>query len=405
MAGQGRRRWAWTWRLMLVGLTLLAASACQPLGARGDPIRVGLIAPLSGGLSSSGEAIQRGMLLAMDEVNQSGGVLNRPLELVTRDVGNDPAAGEAALRELVAQRQIVAVFGGIYSPVMLGALDAVHELETPLINPWGSMTAITSNGRDPNYAFRVSLSDEHADEFLARYALEIIGARRPGIIADTTSWGEANAAGLAAWLTMLGATPAGVERFDQGETNMTRQLERLRAAGADGLLMVANAPEGAAIVRGMVTMGWQAPVISHWGISGGQFVMLAGVEYAEGVHTIQTFSFSGERSPRAEAVLKAYHARFGTRRVEEAPAQVGVAHGYDGVHLLARAIRQAGTTEGPRVREALERLEPYDGLVKRYDPAFTPERHDALLASDYLMAVWRGGYLVPAPRSRLDPGR
>jgi branched-chain amino acid transport system substrate-binding protein len=102
-------------------------------------------------------------------------------------------------------------------------------------------------------------------------------------------------------------------------------------------------------------------------------------------------------------VLDAYHKRFGTRRVEEVQAPVGVAHGYDGAHLLARAIRQAGTAEGPAVRAALEQLPPYDGLVKRYEPAFTPTNHDALRAEDYLMAVWRDGRLVPADLPRISP--
>ena len=385
-----------------VGITLLLLLVgCGAGASGGPPVMVGLIAPMTGGLAVSGEAIQRGMLLAMDEVNQDGGVLGRPLQLAVRDVQNDPQDGVAALRSLVEQEGIVAVFGGIFSPVMIGQLDAVHELQIPLINPWGSVTTITKNGRDPNYAFRVSLSDESADEFLVRYALEVLGVHRPGIIADTTSWGDSNINGLSDWLTRLDTDPAGIERFDQGDNNMNAQLARLRDAGADSLLMVANAPEGAAIVRGMATFGWNVPVVGHWGISGGRFVELAGVENSEGVFTVQTYSFFGPLSPRGEEVLQAYHDRYDTRRTEDVLAPVGVVHGYDGVHLLARAIQKAGTVEGPAVREALENLDPYDGVIKRYAPAFTAEQHDALATSDYLMAVWKGNRLVPAPEARL----
>lgn len=387
------------WIRGLLCLTIL--TACQPAKPTGAPIKIGLIAPLSGPLAASGEAIQRGMLVAINEVNREGGALGRPLAVVARDIQNDKAAGVEALRELVREHSIVTVFGGIYSPVMLAQLDAIHELRIPLINPWGSVTAITKNGRNPNYAFRVSVSDEYADEFLARYVLEVVGARRPAIIADTTAWGDSNVAGLTEWLARLGAVPAGIERFDQGDTNMSRQLNRLQTAGADALLMVANAPEGAAIARGMATLGWRVPVVSHWGISGGRFVELAGVENADGVLTLQTYSFWGPLSAKGEAVLRAYHARFGTRRVEEVLAPVGVAHGYDGIHLLAQAIKQAGSTEGPKVRGSLERLQPYDGLVKRYAPPFTPERHDALQAEDYMMAVWKSGRLAPAPKPHI----
>jgi len=146
---------------------------------------------------------------------------------------------------------------------------------------------------------------------------------------------------------------------------------------------------------------WKIPVISHWGISGGEFVPLAGVENAEGVFTLQTYSFLGTQSALGERVIKNYHRRFQTRTAAEIRAPVGVAHGYDGVHLLALAIRQAASSDGPKVRAALENLGAYDGLVKRYAPAFTPERHDALIAADYLMAVWRNGQLLPAPQPRL----
>jgi branched-chain amino acid transport system substrate-binding protein len=156
-------------------------------------------------------------------------------------------------------------------------------------------------------------------------------------------------------------------------------------------------------VRGLATLGWKTPVVSHWGISAGPFVELAGVDHAEGVLVLQTYSFFGPLPAKGKAVLQAYHQRFKTRRVEEIPAPVGVAHGYDGMHLLVRAIRQARTTEGPRIRDALEHLDEYQGLIKHYAPAFTPERHDALLAADYLMTVWQSGRLVPAPHPRLGP--
>jgi branched-chain amino acid transport system substrate-binding protein len=375
---------------------------CGLLAPRSTPIRVGLIAPLSGGSGASGEAVQRGLLLAIDEVNAEGGVLGRPLEVVVRDVPNDPELGVRALRELVREHGIIAVFGGIFSPVMLAQLDLVHELRLPLFSTWGSVTAITHNGRSPNYAFRVSVSDEDADEFLARYA-QRIGVGRPGILADTTVWGDSNAAGLADWLVRLGSRPVGTERFGQGDVNMTAQLARLRAAGADGLLMVANAPEGGAIVRGMATLGWSAPVISHWGISGGQFVERAGVDYAEGILTLQTYSFFEPPTSKGQAVARAYHARFGTRYTDEIAAPSGVADGYDALHLLARAVRDAGTTDGARVRDALERLGPYEGLIKDYDRPFTPERHDALGPEDYLMATWQDGRLMLAEPSRPEP--
>jgi branched-chain amino acid transport system substrate-binding protein len=383
---------------VLLGLLLMS---CTGSHEAETSIKVGLIAPLSGYLAPSGEAIQRGMLLAIDEVNRDGGVLGRPLALAMEDVENDPLAGVAALQALVQRERIVAVFTGTFSPVILAQLDLIHALQIPLISPLGSVTSITRNGRVPNYAFRTAMCDDDANEFMVRYTLAVVGARRPGIIADTTAWGDSNVDGLSDWLERLAHPAVGIERYGQGETTMRHQLARLRTAGADALLLVANAPEAAAIIRGMVTLGWKVPVVSHSGTSIGRFVELTGIANTDGVLTLQTFSFFGPLSPKAEAVLRAYHARFGTRRVDEIGVSIAVASSYDGIHLLARAIRRAGTTAGPRIRDALEQLEPYDGVMKRYAPAFTSERHDALLTEDYLMAIWHGGRLVPAPQPRL----
>lgn len=388
--------------LLLAGLLSLAGVWCQaPAGGR--PLWIALTVPLTGRSASSGEAIQRGMQLAIEEVNRTGGVFGRPLRLVTRDVQGGPTEGAAALRELAERHELVATFGGVSSPVMLGQLATVHELQIPLINPWGSIPEITRNGYAPNYAFSVSAIDRQADEFLIRYVHDVLGARRPGLLADTTAWGDSNVAGLVECAAELGDARPTVARFQRGDSDPTAALQRLRAEGVDALVMATNAPDGGAIARGLAALGWRVPLVSHWGIGAAEFVSVAGIDNAEGVLTLQTFSFHGPRSARAEALLQAYHARYGTRRVEEIAAPVGVAEGYDGVQLLARAIRQAGSSAGPRVRDALEQLEPYDGAVKRYAPAFSPERHDALQADDYLMAVWQRGQLVPAPRPRLTP--
>jgi branched-chain amino acid transport system substrate-binding protein len=389
------------WLLLLSIALGLVSMSCQT-EARGQPLRIALTAPLSGGSATSGEAIRRGMQLAIDDVNRTGGVLGRPLELAARDVQNDPASGVAAVRELAQQGSLVATFGGVFSPVMLGQLDAVHELRLPLINPWGSIAEITRNGRSPNYVFSVSAIDLYADEFLVRYAQSVVGARQIAFLVDTTAWGDSNAVGFGGWAARLGVGSAGTARFQQGDTNMTRQLQQLRAAGAEALIIATTAPDGAAIVRGLATVGWKVPVVSHWGIGAAEFLKGAGVENAEGVLTLQTSSFYGPQSGLGEAVLQAYHSRYGTRRVDELVAPVGVANGYDGVRLLTLALQQAGSTDGERLRDALEHLPPYNGVVKHYAPAFTPERHDALVADDYLMAVWRSGQLVPASRPRLS---
>jgi len=176
---------------------------------------------------------------------------------------------------------------------------------------------------------------------------------------------------------------------------MSPQLLRLKNAGADVVILVANAPEGAQVVKSRAKIGWEIPMVSHWGISGGNFAELTG-ELSDGVAFLQTYSFFGKQNERGEAVLKALKEKYGVKGPEDITAPVGVANAYDGMHLVALAIEQAQAAEGSKIREALENLKAeYRGLIKTYRRPFTPEQHDALSDEDYILAVWKGGKIVP----------
>jgi branched-chain amino acid transport system substrate-binding protein len=178
---------------------------------------------------------------------------------------------------------------------------------------------------------------------------------------------------------------------------MSPQLLRLRQGGADLVVLVANAPEGAQVVKSRAKIGWNVPILSHWGISGGRFAELTG-ELSDGVVFIQTYSFFGKQNERGQYVLRQLREKFGVKGPEDVIAPVGTANAYDAMHLVALAIEQAKSTEGAKVRDALENLAtPYAGLIKTYKRPFTAEQHDALTDDDYIMVVWKGGKIVPVP--------
>jgi branched-chain amino acid transport system substrate-binding protein len=136
-------------------------------------------------------------------------------------------------------------------------------------------------------------------------------------------------------------------------------------------------------------------MVSHWGISGGRFAELTG-DLSDGVAFLQTYSFFGKQNERGEYVLKMLKEKYGVKGPEDVIAPVGTANAYDGVHLVAMAIEQAGSSEGTKVRDALENLgAEYKGLIKIYRKPFTAEQHDALNDGDYIMVVWKAGKIVP----------
>jgi branched-chain amino acid transport system substrate-binding protein len=382
--------------VLLLAIAALVVFAQPALAQSKDPIKIGLAAAVSGGSAASGEAIKRGIQIAMDEINAKGGLLGgRKLELVIRDDEGDPAKGVKIARELVEREKAVVVFGGLHTTVALAQVPVWTELKHPYMGPWAAGTEIAQNTQKPNYVFRVSANDDYADKFLVRYATEVLKKAKPGLLLENTAWGQSNEVGLNKWLGQKGIKPVGIEKFNWGDPDMSPQLLRLKNAGADLIIMVANAPEGAQVVKSRAKIGWEIPMVAHWGISGGRFAELTG-DLSDGVAFLQTYSFFGKQNEHGQALLKALKDKYGVKGPEEVIAPVGTANAYDGMHLVALAIAQAGSDDGTKVRDALENLKAeYEGLIKNYKRPFTSEQHDALTDADYIMVVWKGGKIVP----------
>lgn len=360
-----------------------------------ETIKVGLVAALSGQSAKSGEAITRGLEVAIDEINGAGGVLGKKIELIRRDDESNPAKGVVAARELVQKEKVAAFFGGIDTPVSLAIAPFANQAKVPFIGVWAAGTGITRNGAAENYVFRVSAVDELVDEAMLDYAIKTYKTTKPGLMLINNPWGESNEKGLKAASEARKLTVAGAEKFDNNDADMVPQLTRLKEAGADTIFLVANVQPAAQVVKSLDRMGWNVPVVSHWGPAGGRFTELGGPS-AEKVQMVQTYSFSGKLSKKGETVLAALKTKYPqiTTLADVTPA-VGIANAYDAMHLMALAIAKAGTTDGPALRKAFYEIGTYEGLIKTYTKPFSPENQDALGKDDYIFTHFKGAEIVP----------
>jgi branched-chain amino acid transport system substrate-binding protein len=383
--------------VLLTAVIAVAGLAAGPALAA-DPVKIGHVAALSGGSAQSGEAITRGLTIAIDEINAKGGVLGgRKLELVQRDDESTPPKGLTAARELVFKEKVAVIFGGIDSPVALAMVPLLNKEKVPHMAVWAAGTGITRNGANPNYIFRVSAVDVLVDVKLLQYASEKFGAKKAGLILINNPWGESNEKGLIeAVKTNTAIQIAGVEKFENSDVDLVPQLTRLREKGADVLILVGNAAPGAQVMKARERLSWKVPVVSHWGISGGRFPELTGPTAGE-AHFVQTYSFFGKQSPVGERVLAALKKKYpAIKGPGDIFAPIGTANAYDAMHLVAMAIEQAKSTDGDAVRTALEDLKgSYQGLIKTYSKPFAADNHDALGPGDYIMVHYEGDNVVP----------
>src|SRR5688572_2362047 len=375
---------------------LLVAALLTTGTLHAQTIKIGLVTALSGQSARAGEAITRGLQVAIDELNAKGGVLGgRKFELVRRD--DEPTAGEGvvAARELLFNEEVAVLFGGLHTPVSLAIVPIVTEAKTPFMGPWAAGTPITKNGTNPNYVFRVSAVDEIVNRAMLTYSQKVFNAKNCGMILVNNPWGESNEKGLRAALDAKGMKAAGIEKFEGNDVDVVPQLTRLKSAGADCLFLVGNVGPSAQVVKSLDRMGWKPPIVSHWGPAGGRFTELAGPS-APSVHFVQTYSFFGKQSPVGEKVLKALMAKYpDIKGAGDVTPAVGVANAYDAMMLTALAIQNAGSTDGPKVRQGFYNIGKYEGLIKTYNKPFAPDRHDAVNENDYVWTQFIDNQILP----------
>lgn len=387
---------------LLAAILLIMLYMANP-GARAAPapVRVGLDAEFGLDNSTSAQAVELGMRTAIHEINRSGGVLGgRPVELVTKDHRSIPARGIRNIEEFARMPDMVAVFGGRFSPVVIEELPTLKATTTLFMAPWSSADMIIDNGMKPNYVFRLSLRDSLAMPKLLQTARKR-GLRKVGLLLTNTSWGRSN---LAAAEKFAAANKdiriVQTAWYNWRDQTLVARYKALHGAGAQAIVLVANDDEAAVLVREVAALpkAERIPILSHWGVTGGEFVRQAGPALAQvDFSVIQTFSFFKADRQQLQGFMRSVAAVSPVRRIEDIQGPVGVAHAYDLMHILAKAIDLAGSTDRKAVRDALEKVRAHRGLVKTYAPPFTPARHEALGARELLVARYRAdGVLVPS---------
>ena len=270
-----------------------------------------------------------------------------------------------------------------------------------------SIAAATKNieyDRDPNFLFRTSGNDTYIAEFLIDFAQKELGARHIAIGYEDTGYGFGGRDDITAALERRGLQAAAKVKFSRPDTDMTAQALVVKRAAADVIILYSIAKADAMMIRSLEKVGVDIPVVCAWAASSPELWQFAGSR-AEGTYVMQTYSFLDPNlDALGQKVARDFMETYGLNDVSEMVTPAFTAHAYDGMTLLAAAMAQANLTfdrqtlaeDRLKIRHALENgLGPVQGLIKTYDPAFTKDNHDSVLAQDYIMTVWTGGKLVP----------
>ena len=377
-------------------IAFAASTALTGAAYAADTIKVGLSGPFTGGSASMGVSMRDGVKLAAEEINNAGGVLGKKIELIERDDEAKNEVGVQVAQELINKEQVVATLGFINTGVALAAQRFYEEAEIPVINNVATGTPITQQFKAPeyknNYVFRTSANDLIQSSMIAEEAVKRQGFKKPAILADSTNYGQLGQSDMIKALGGMGVTPVATEKFNIGDTDMTAQVLKAKEAGADVILTYAIGPELAQIANAMAKLGWKVPMIGSWTLSMASYIDTAGAN-GDGAIMPETF-IQLPTTPKRKAFIEAYQKKY---NIDRMPSPVSAAQGYDSVYLLAAAIKQAGSTDGRKIREALENLNTkIEGVVTTYDHPYTAKDHEAISANIPVMGLVKGGRVVPA---------
>lgn len=372
-------------------ISSIALCVCTQAGLAEEPIRIAVTGPYSGPSSPMGQSMLAGVRLAISEMNLGGGLLGRQLVLVEKDDKGDPAIGKQVVDDAIRQDKVVAGLGFINTGVALASLKTYQDARLPVIVNVATGSTVARQFSPPavpdSYVFRNSASDDIQAAMIVREAVKRGRYSKLAIFHDSTPYGEQGRDQLTRELATLDLKPVAVESFPPGTRDLAASLQRARDAGAEAILTYAIGPDLAVIANGRARLGWKVPMIGSWPLSLPNFIDAAG-KNAEGARMPQTF-VEAPNNYRRTAFISAYHHADGSKRI---PSAVSAAQGYDSALLLIAAINQAGSTEGPKIRAALENLQkPVYGVITTYSPPFTKDDHEAISDNMVLMGEVKQG--------------
>ncbi|WP_238342774.1 ABC transporter substrate-binding protein [Polaromonas vacuolata] len=361
-----------------------------------DDIKIGVTGPFTGGSSSMGVSMRDGVKLAIEEINKSGGVLGRKLVAVERDDEAKNERGVQIAQELISKEKVVATVGYINTGVALASQRFFQEAKIPVMNNVATGTIITQQFKDQpeNYIFRNAANDSIQAPMIVEEAVTRRGFKKVAILADSTNYGQLGRADLEKALEAKGIKPVAIEKFNIKDVDMTAQLLKAKQAGAEAVLTYGIGPELAQIANGMTKLGWKVPMVGSWTLSMANYIDNAGPG-GEGARMPQTFIQISD-SPKRKAFIDSYLKTFSPKdgRID---SPVSAAQGYDSVYLLAAAIKQAKSVEGPKIREALENLgTKVEGVVTTYDKPFSKANHEAIAANIPVLGEVKDGKVIYA---------
>lgn len=320
-----------------------ASSETAAAETSGDTIRIGGITAVTGDKAEMGESFWRSWELAIEKVNENGGVLGKQVELVLEDSKADPKEAVELTKKMGDDESIAAVLGPMTSSEAIACAPVFEEYTMVELSPCASNNQYAPMS---DYAFTVAGKMDAEQPYLVeRGAYEFLGAKSIGVIWSNDDWGASAFESTKEGCEEYGIEITDDESFVAGEKDFTAILTKIRQTNPEYLMLITQAADGALVLNQLEAMGWDIPVIGAGAMYSDQVILLSG-EASEGLVASAAF-FLSEEDPEAWDYATKFYEGAGFYPTIHGPLS------YDAALLLCAAIEKAGTTDRQAVRDAL----------------------------------------------------
>jgi branched-chain amino acid transport system substrate-binding protein len=345
--------------LPIVIIVLALAFSCSRPGEDNaapnhTTIEIGYFGDLTGPTFNFGQSAINGVLMAASEVNQSGGINGRKIDIVIEDDKGSPEEAARLTAKLIDQDKVVAIIAGGTSGNSRAAAPKAQASRIPLIAPSSTDPAVTQAG---NYIFRACFVDTFQGEVMASFAFNTLKAKKAAILTDFNS---TYSKGLTDYFKLsfgrLGGTIVSEQTYTQGDADFKGQLSTIRSAEPDVIYIPGYYGDVALIAKQARAIGLTQPLLGGDGWDAPELWQLGG-DALNGAY-ISTHYSADNPSPEIQQFVQRYKQRYGNL-LPDAHAALG----YDAARILFAAIARTGSTEGDKLRDALAQTKDFNGVT------------------------------------------
>jgi branched-chain amino acid transport system substrate-binding protein len=383
----------------LIILTAIAILAMAPMANAAEPIKIGAFFALSGPAAHIGSATEQVAKLIVKKINSEGGVMGRPIELVTGDTEGKPTKAVMVAKKLISRDKVVALVGPSRSGSGMAVRKSIEKAKVPVMMTVGA-DAVLWEGKVGNknfgtarYIFKTPQRSSTVVQFLLNH-LKKKGVKKIAIITASDGFGKDGLGQLRNLVPKNGFELVASEQFNATDVDMKPQLTKIAAQNPEAIISWTIGPAGAIISKNHQALGIKADLYGNHGTPDPKYIKLAGAA-AEGDLMPATKLMAGDKLPDSDpqkAEITEFIKLYKEAGLDkEYPINTHSGYAWDAIKLIAMAIEKAKSTDPMKIRDALEGLK-FVGISGTFN--VTAKDHNGLDTSSMVVIKVEGGKFV-----------